>query len=174
MLHNIYITTNTNILNMITETTLEAYLTALDRAQAYEICVNEYKLVDAMELRRELTQLHRLRTLNDESNLIEHIEKVNEYLDNLISSCDSQTQEKIKNFLQERRTAANVNEGLLKRIAEEADRLNKIVASVNRSVTREHSEHTCIICNEKFPSVSKHSVYCSPKCRQAAYRERKR
>lgn len=173
----------------------ELIFRTFDRVQAYEIVKNLYERASGVplttneELRVATLELYISASYTvNEGRVREQLEKVNSLLDELIASPEWGDGEKIKliNELSgEKRKNEELNymfslqakviEGSLK------DFISLLGGKDNISVTEEkqpennelEKAHTCLTCSAPFTSKRKDSKYCSSKCKQIAYRERK-
>jgi hypothetical protein len=135
------------------------------------------------------------------NTLIEDIKQLNMYMHNCDLKNFSKYANKIEKMLNEGRFSTVLSlfidtyeqieesrgieiEALRKRIDSLEKQLNELKGNSQVTVTVTQSnrhteegklikEKTCLICNSYFKSNRKDSMYCSYKCKQAAYRARK-
>lgn len=168
----------------------EAYSATLDRAQAYEVLSKCDDVNNRNELNMELYTMH-LSFCNCNDHDVENsILKINKMLDEFINESKSVRSAEVQHFLMNRRPGTNIDDTVLGMLNQEIKRLtvfvtalqNKGNVSVADAVTSEQytedgkliKEKICSVCDSKFNSNRVDAQYCSTKCKQAAYRERKK
>jgi hypothetical protein len=181
----------------------ELFYSILDRVQAYEIVKNSWEaavhkpLTTNEELRQATLELYvsACKTGN-EPNITKNMEAVNSLLDKLMPEIyviDNPMPE-IPDLIGERRQNSNLRAALPYMAKNLEGKLREFVTLLssnsniqvteqdkresNTSVTEPNNHnigkaHTCLICSESFTSKRKDSKYCSSRCKQIAYRERK-
>lgn len=166
----------------------ELYFQTLDRAQAYEILNNlrhknsSQPLSHPEELHRALISLYQASIYGAEIDIRENIEAVNSILDKLMSNMDNHYIEHIDNLVSIKRENSRLDK-MLPSLADNLEKsLKEIVMLINNrcnlNVTNPDNNkiekvHTCLTCSTSFTSNRKDAKYCSQKCKQIAYRERK-
>jgi predicted nucleic acid-binding Zn ribbon protein len=121
----------------------------------------------------------------DEQRFRDKLEAVNSLLDKLIPEVDSGTFGQFKevpDLIGDRRQNSNLRDELPYMAKNLEGKLGEFVTLLsgnsNRSVTEPNKHNiekaqTCLTCSESFTSKRKDSKYCSSRCKQIAYRERK-
>jgi hypothetical protein len=170
----------------------ELFFRTLDRVQAYELVKNswEYRsgkpLTVNEELRKATLELFiSASDMIDEELVREKLEAVNSLLDKLIPAVDSGIGglcKEIPDLVGHKREnselagalpyVAKNMEGSLKDLVTLLSGNSNITATEqnNRNIVK---AHTCLTCSAPFTSKRKDSKYCSSRCKQIAYRERK-
>lgn len=170
----------------------ELIFRTLDRAQAYELVKNFCEQVTGEplttdeELREATLKLFRSASevVNEEA-VRKELENVNRLLDELMVSWDMERKHLVHDLTGDRRKNESLVHVLSLVAKNTEESLKDIVAILrgisNLSITEGKQPenrnlekvHTCLTCSASFTSKRKDSKYCSSRCKQIAYRERK-
>lgn len=179
----------------------EQLFRTLDKVQAYEIVKNSWEavrkepLTTNEELRKATLELYQSTCISDnEPNIRKNMEAVNSLLDKLIPEIHDSLMPEIPDLIGDRRQNSNLRDVLPYMAKNLEGKLREFVtllsnngnipvteqdkreSNINVTEPNNHNiekAHTCLTCSTPFTSKRKDSKYCSSRCKQIAYRERK-
>jgi hypothetical protein len=163
----------------------EIFFRTFDKAQAYELEMWALGRETPKELKESLVRLHKFTYLGEEVSLRDLLKQTNMMLDRLISELGTEAEGYIKKYMKVRSETPEIEEEIKRRLKREAESINMLIESMNgicnEEVTQKiHTEdgklikeRVCVVCSSTFNSNRKNAKYCSSKCKQAGYREKK-
>jgi hypothetical protein len=168
----------------------ESYFTKFDQVQAYELFAREEKREEHIkELQSELKKLFNYHYMSSTVDVEKEILKISNMLEEFISYNPSNVKGEIDYFVHMKNRDANIDEIVIDMLTQIKNRINVFVTAmkcrsnknVNEYITPKQQteegklvkEKNCLLCNSVFKSKRSDAKYCSSKCKQAAYREKK-
>jgi hypothetical protein len=173
--------------------TIESYRTTLDRVQGYQVVSarrRSYNPDTVLMINQQLAKLLDDYYSFNEACIFDDLLKINKMIDDAMEE-SSVTSADISRFIRSKQQPLdlNINEVVIDILDQEIKQLTCFVTAlktksnipVMEDITQQQhtvngkllKECVCVVCSNTFNANRKNAKYCSDKCKQAAYRNRK-